>query len=412
MISADQALDAILEAAAPLEPRELELIEALGRTLAEDVAADVDLPAAANSAVDGYAVIAADSAGAAERPVRLRLLERVAAGSVPTQTVVRGTASKVLTGAVIPPGADAMVMVEHSEESEGAVSIRREARPGDFIRAAGEELRAGEIALRRGRVLRPTELGLLASVGRSRVRAIPPPRVAILVTGDELIEPDQPLAPGKVRNSNLPTLVALVAEAGAMPLALEVGRDRRDQLAALIARGLEQADVLLTTGGVSMGDFDLIQHLLPEAGVDTRFHGVNIKPGKPLFFGARGRQLAFGLPGNPVSAVVCFEVFVRPALRRLMGIEPALRPTTSARLETAIKKADGKRHFLRVTLRCDGGELLARPTGPQGSHLISSVARADGLLIFPEAARELGAGERAEVLPLPHAPMSMPDNAG
>ena len=406
MISAEPALRAILESTATLLARELPLTEALGRILAEDVAADVDLPTASNSAVDGYAVVAADTAGAAERAVQLKLLERVAAGQVPTQPVVSGSTSKVLTGANIPQGADAMVMVEHAEEREGSVWIRRPARAGDFVRSAGEELRAGEIALRRGHRLRPPELGLLAAVGRSKVRVIPPPRVAILVTGDELVEPGERLEPGKVRNSNLPTLAGLVMDAGATPVPVGVGRDTREQLAGLIAHGLKQAEVLLTTGGVSMGDFDLIQHLLPEAGVQERFHGVNIKPGKPLFFGTRGTQLIFGLPGNPVSAAVCFEVFVRPALRRLMGIEPALRPTTRARLETPIVKSDGKRHFLRVTLRREQGELWARPTGPQGSHLISSVVRADGLLIFPEATRQLETGAAIEVLPLPYAPIS------
>jgi molybdopterin molybdotransferase len=406
VISADQALLTILELVRPLEPIETGLEDALDRVLAEDVRADVDLPPMVHSSVDGYAVRALDTAEAERAPCQLLVLERVAAGSVPSRALEPGTAAKVMTGAPVPAGADAMVMIEQVEEHGDRITIRRPARAGDHLRPIGEDLRAGAIAIHRGHPLRPPELGLLAAVGRTRVRVLPAPRVAVLATGDELIEPDAPLLPGKVRNSNLPMLAALVRSSGAIPIALGVARDQPEALRQRLQAALGTAEVLLTTGGVSKGDFDLVQHLLPEVGFGVRFHGVRIKPGKPIFFGARGSQLAFGLPGNPVSALVGFEVFVRPALRRLMGIEPAAPPAARATLEVALRKSDDKRHYVRVTLRREAGRLWARPTGPQGSHLISSAARADGLLILAEAERELAAGASAEVIVLPYAPLS------
>ncbi|HNX49124.1 MAG TPA: molybdopterin molybdotransferase MoeA, partial [Thermoanaerobaculaceae bacterium] len=320
MLTAGEALAAILERVGPLGGEERALDDALGRVLADELTASHDLPPFANSAMDGFAVRAADVVSAtAEVPARLRVLADVPAGSVAGVAVAPGTCLRIMTGAGLPAGADTVVPVEHTTAGPGWVEVARPARSGANVRRAGEDVRAGEIALCRGAVLRAAELGLLAAMGRPYVRVHRAPMVAVVTTGDELVESSQTPGPGQIRDANIHSLCAQVWAVGATPMPVPRVRDTREAVQSALVQAWAGADVVVTNGGVSVGEWDHVKAVLEDLGAEPVFWGVKQKPGRPMAFWAWDGKPVFGLPGNPVSCMVCFEEYVRPALRRMMG---------------------------------------------------------------------------------------------
>ena len=335
--------------------------------------------------MDGFAVRSADVADA---PVALAIAGTMAAGAVPQIVVEAGQAVRIMTGAVIPPGADAVVMVELTETSADGteVTVAQSVPAGNHIRRAGEDLTVGQTVFGPGEVLTPGHLGVLTSLGMYQVRVRPKARVGVMSTGDELVEGPQPLEAGQIRDSNRHTLLALLAEAGCEPVDLGSLADDEDEIAAGIRAGVEKCDALLTSGGVSMGDYDYVKKVLDEIG-DMSWMQVAIKPAKPLAFGVVAGIPVFGLPGNPVSSMVSFELFARPGLRKMMG-HPAgtwhRQPVMGRVAEGLRRRPDGKTHFARVRVEYADGEFLARSAGGQGSHQLSAMAAADALAVLPD----------------------------
>ncbi len=399
MLSIEQALEQVLNAFHPLEPERVDIVEALDRVLAEDIHADVDIPPHSNSSMDGYAVLANDTAGAStETPARLRVVGELAAGYVSETQVSPGAAIRIMTGAPIPPGADAVVKVEDTKADGDWVEIFAPAPPGQYIRPAGEDVRQGELVLPQGSVVRPQEIGMLATLGQRQVSVIRRPRVAILATGDEVVEIDTPLGPGKIRNANSYSNAAQVIRCGGIPVMLGIASDRVQDLTARIRAGLVQGvDLLLTSGGVSVGDFDVVKDVLAAEG-EIGFWRVRMKPGKPLAFGCIGDVPVLGLPGNPVSVMVSFETFVRPAILKMLGRTDLQRPTVEATLMDEVKRKDGRRHFVRVRVEQQEGEYRAHLTGGQGSGILSSMVKANGFAILPEEWTHAPAGTRVRVI--------------
>lgn len=408
MISVDEALEQILGHITPLHNQVIPITEALDRVLAEDVVSTIDIPPFANSAMDGYAVRSEDVAGtAAEAPVVLEVIAEVAAGAVPDRPVQPGTAVRIMTGAPIPPGSDAVVPFELTSEGRGEieqlddqVTIYKGVKVGDNVRTAGEDIRVGQTMLSAGRVLRPPDIGILAAMGYPQVRVTHRPRVAILATGDELVDVDEPIAPGKIRNSNEYTSIALVKRYGGEPVPLGIARDTAEDLTAKIREGLEQnVDLFLTSAGVSVGDFDIVKNVLAAEG-EMHFWQVAIKPGKPLAFGIVGDVPLLGLPGNPVAAMVAFEVFARPAILKLGGHASWNKPSVRAILDEEVYNS-GRRHFMRAQVRQepDGYRVTTRGSGVQvqGSGILSSLVWANGLVVVPEEVTYIEAGSSVEV---------------
>jgi molybdopterin molybdotransferase len=421
MLSVSQAQALVLEHARPLPPESVPLTAAaLGLMLAEDVASDLDMPPYNKSLMDGFAVRSGDLA---EGRGVFTVIEEITAGKMPTQTVGPGQAARIMTGAPVPAGADAVVMVERSRMLEGQrVQIEdRPPQPGQNILERGREMRRGETVLQAGAVLRPQEFGLLASVGRAAVRVVPAPRVAILSTGDEVVEAAQIPGPGQIRNSNSPMLLAQVSRAGGLPHYLGIARDRLDSLRPLVAEGL-QAPVLVLSGGVSAGKLDLVPGVLEELGVQAHFHKVEMKPGKPVFFGTvvRGQwsvvreerkevsslttdpwpltTLVFGLPGNPVSALVCFELFVRPALRRLGGHSDLGPWLVSAVLAEDFAYRTDRPTYHPAWLGAGDLGWRVRPVPWFGSPDLRGLTRANAFVVFPAGDHQHRAGQVCTVL--------------
>jgi molybdopterin molybdotransferase len=392
MLSLDEALARITEAVPVLPPVELDFRAAAGLVLAEPIEADSDLPAWPNSGMDGWAVRAADTDGATgEAPARLRIAGDLPAGRAADTPVRPGEAIRIMTGAPIPPGADAVAIVEVSRTEGDVVLLSEAVRAGANIRRAGENVRAGETVLEPGHPLRPADVGLLASLGRTRVRVHPRPRVGVLSSGDELVPPETAPGPGQIRDSNRFTLIAHLASLGFPTVDLGNSPDREAELADLFRRGAASCDVLVSSGGVSVGDYDLTKTVLSRLGT-MNFWRVAIRPGKPLAFGFVDGTPVFGLPGNPVSSLVVLDQLVRPALRRMAGHGRLVRPTWRATLEEPIRRAPGRTEFLRAVIRWDGGRFVARSTGPQGSGILKSLSRANGFLVIPPEVVELPAG--------------------
>jgi molybdopterin molybdotransferase len=348
--------------------------------------------------MDGYAVRAADCAGASpERPVELPLAFEVAAGEAADRELEAGEAARILTGAPLPPGADSVVRQEDTDRSGGRVAIGVVPLPGENVRPAGEDVREGETVLDNGCRIGPAQVGMLASLGRTVVSVRQRPRVAILSGGDELVEPDGDVAGGRIVSSNSYTIAAQCRELGAEPVYLGIARDAPEEIERRVRAGLA-ADLLVSSAGVSVGDRDYVRGVLEKLGCRLLFWGVRIKPGYPLAFGRfEPGPLVFGLPGNPVSAMVTFEQFVRPALLKMMGHVRLHRPTLRARMGQTLRKKPGRLHFVRVTLAREGDEVVAHETGTQSSGALHSMTRANGLLVFPAEDSELRAGEAAVV---------------
>ena len=389
----------VLDAAAPLGSETLPCDAALGRVLAEAVHSGRTLPPADCSAMDGYAVRAADLAGAsAAAPVALPVVTEVAAGGAGDRPLQTGEAARIFTGAPVPGGADTVVRQEDTEADGERVSIRIAPPRADNVRFAGEDVNAGDLVLEAGMRLGPAQLGMLASLGRTLVSVVQQPRVAIVSGGDELVDPDRDVAGGRIVSSNAYSLAAQCREAGAVPTNLGIARDTPADVERHLRAGLG-ADVLVSSAGVSVGDHDHVRPTLEKLGCRLDFWGVLMKPGYPVAFGRfqEGGPLVFGLPGNPVSAMVTFELFVRPVLLRLAGHTACFRPALDAVLDETLTKKPGRKHYVRVFLRREGDAVHASETGNQSSGVLRSMTLAQGLLEFPAEASELAAGSRARV---------------
>jgi molybdopterin molybdotransferase len=364
--------------------------------LAEDVLADADMPPFDRSAMDGFAVRSQD---AAIVPAVLHVVGRIRAGELSSRPLGSGEAVEIMTGAPVPPAADAVQQVEKTRSLDGGsrVELLHAVAPGQNIAARGSEIGAGERVLERGRLLDPAAVGVLAAVGRARVRVTGRPRVAVLVTGDELVDADETPGPGRIRDSNGPALRALARAAGAEVVPLGRERDDAPRLAAALRRGLEH-DVLVVSGGVSAGAFDLVEGAFAELGVTVCFERVAIKPGAPLVFGTRDRTLVFGLPGNPVSAQVTFELFVRPALLRMQGATSLGPQRVEVELLAPMRNVSGRRSYAPAVASWQDGRLVARPVRSAGSADLVAHARANALVVIDPERRSVEAGERAPAL--------------
>lgn len=402
MLSVSEALSRVLSDFQPLDTEPVAALEAVGRVLAEPVWATLNLPSFANSSMDGYAVRAADVRGvAAHAPATLAVIGDVPAGVMPSIAVQSGTAVRIMTGAQVPGGADAVVPVEATDDTRSPtggplpshVQIREPVPAGANIRTVGEDVRLGEEVLPRGILLRPYDIGVLAAFGLSQVAVVRRPRVAILGTGDELVGIDQVPAAGQIRDTNGVTLTALARKYGAEPIRLGVARDRVEDVYARLISAVESgADVIVSSAGVSVGAYDVVKAAVERDG-SLEFWKVRMRPGKPLAYGRfRGRPF-FGLPGNPVSAVVGFEIFVRPAILKLAGRLRLDKPRVDVRTSEPLV-SDGRESYLRAVVVRDGDGYVARSAGGQGSNMISSLARSNALVIIPEGVREVPAGSR------------------
>jgi molybdopterin molybdotransferase len=408
MISVRTALDLVLADMHPLGTERVALPQALGRILAEPVRATRDVPPFRNAAMDGYAVLAADVAAARrDAPVALQVLETVGAGRMPRRRITPGHATKIMTGSPMPEDADAVVRVEETDEQDGQVRVLASVEPHANVRDPGEDMRVGQTVLEPGRSLRPADIGLLASLGVAMLQVRRRPEVAILSTGDELVELGEPLAPGQIVNSNAYTLAAAVEEAGGVPRVLGIVRDTPESTRRAFTEAFA-ADLVLSTGGVSMGTFDLVRQTLAELGVVERFWKVAQKPGKPLTFSMRGQTPIFGLPGNPVSTLVCFYVYVRPALRAMLGLEQLHLPVVAATTAESIRTTEGLTEFTRCTLAGEPGAYVARSTGSQSSGVMRSMSLGDGLLIAPPEVQTIEAGSAVRVLLLDGGSVATP----
>jgi molybdopterin molybdotransferase len=393
ILSFPEARSRVLAAATPLPVEEVALAEAVGRALRSDIAAPVALPPFRNSSMDGFAMRSADGGTAR------RVVETIAAGHLPQHAVGPGEASRIMTGAMVPEGADAVLPIEDAEvpPSAGSVRPRIPLHPGQNIREAGRDLAAGAIALAAGRELSPHDIALLAGLGIARLGVGRAPRAAVLSTGDELLDVESPLRPGAIRDSNLPMLSALLSEAGARVVDARRVGDSPDAVAAEVRRAREMADVVLTIGGVSEGDFDPVKQALAEIG-GVALWRVAMKPGRPQAFGARDGRLFFGLPGNPASVACVFEVLVRPALRALQGFASLDRPRLEVRSALPVESRIGRTDFIRARLAHRHGQWWATPAGEQVSGHLSPQSRAHVLLEIAEAAPRLERGESASAI--------------
>ena len=409
-ISAHDALERVLAHAYVLGAEEIGLHDAFGRVLAADAVAPTDQPPWANSGMDGYAVRAADVRGASrDRTITLQVLQHIAAGDAAGVEVLPGTAVRIMTGAPVPAGADSVIRIEHTAApDEHVVVIHNDMDAGSNVRPQGEDVRAGEVAVPAGRILRASEIGVLAMTGHARVRVQQRPRVAILATGNELASVDAAAsarADHRILDANGPALAAAALEVGAVPQPLGIARDTVDDIVRAVQPALD-ADVLVVTAGASMGDFDVVKDALEQLGMRLDFWRARIRPGSPLAFGTIERPdrpplLVYSLPGNPVSAVVTFELYVKPVLRRMLARRGVHAPVRSVRAPVRIASKTGLVHFLRATLtEAADGVLEARLTGAQGSGMLTSIARADALVIVPEdeSAIEAGGYARAVLL--------------
>lgn len=400
-LTVQEALTAVLAGVSVLPVEEVSLLDSLSRVIAEPIVAKDSLPPFANSAMDGYTMRAADLSGASEqRPVILRVIGDIAAGSVPDVNITPGTAARIMTGAPIPPGADAVVPVEDTNEAwRGAerplpktIKIKRTVEPGDYLRQPGEDIKHGDTILEKGHVIRSQEIGVLASLGISRLRVVRRPKVGILATGDELIPVEEPLKPGKIRNSNGYTQSAQVLALGAIPIPLGIARDTETDVQAKLQAGLNiGVDLFISSAGVSVGAYDVVKAVLENEG-NVGFWRVRMRPGKPLAFGTYHGVPYLGLPGNPVSAMVSFERFARAAIRKMAGYQKLDRPQIPVLLQEDIE-SDGRESYIRAVVVKENGRYIAVTTGGQGSHIMTSLVKANALLIVPEGVTAVSRGE-------------------
>jgi molybdopterin molybdotransferase len=397
VISVKEATSAILREITLLGTERISIIAALGRVLAEDIHSPFNIPPRDNSAMDGYAVRYSDIKGAtAQNPARLKILGDIPAGYSASQPVGSGETFRIMTGAPLPAGTDTVVMQEDTASHDGMVEIYTACAASSNIRRAGEDIKTGDRVVTAGSVLRPAHIGVLSSIKKSFVTVYQKPRVAILSTGDELVDVDEDLADGKIVSSNSYSLQALVLDSGGIPVSLGIAQDTRESLRKKFSEGLH-ADMIISSGGVSVGDYDYVKEVLKDIGLEMKFWKVAMRPGNPLAFGTIGGKPAFGLPGNPVSAMVSFEQFVRPSIRKMSGHRYLFRPVIEATALEALSLKQGKRYFLRCRVTRRNGQYVVTTTGEQGSGILMSMAHANGLMIIPEDTERVQAGDRVQV---------------
>jgi molybdopterin molybdotransferase len=396
MVGVREAIDRIVAGVPVLDDEEVALRDALDRVLAEDVVSPITLPARTNSAMDGFAVRSTDVRGATrQRPRRLRVVEEVQAGRLPTRPISAGEATRIFTGAPLPEGADGVIRQEDTEFSAGTVTVLDDRDAGRNVRFAGEDYRRGDRVLAAGALLGPAAVGVLASMARTRVRVRRRPRVGILASGDEVADLDQAeaiLAGRKIASSNSYTLDGLIRRCGAVPVPLGIAADTRDSVREHFERGVAESDLIVSTAGVSVGEHDHVRAVLDEMGCSVEVSKVRMRPGSPTTFGVVRGVPWIGLPGNPVSTMVCFELFVRPAIRKMQGHLALHRRAVPAVTEEPLKTPGRLTHFLRAQVRRTPDGWRARLTGPQGSGILTSMAAANALLVVPEEAEEVAPG--------------------
>jgi molybdopterin molybdotransferase len=398
MIPYPEALSALLETTPHIGSEQVPIIKALGRVLREDIYSSYHIPPFTKATMDGYAVKSRDTARAKkERPILIDVIGDLPAGRVPGRTLRPGQAIRIMTGAPLPKGADAVVMVEDTEKAEGAVKIFRAVKRGDNIGKAGEDVRKGERVIARGTKIGPAEMGMLSACGKSRIRVSRIPRAAIIITGDEIVEPDRPMKPGQIRDANSYSLFGLCHQAGVSPELLGIAGDSKGRLEKKLEKA-KQHELLILSGGVSMGDYDLVKDILKGCGVKPVFWKVAIKPGKPVFTGKRGRQVVFGLPGNPVSVMITFMLFVRPAIDKMTGRIPSGLPRGRATLTEGIKLKPGRRKFLRGMLHLERGKHYVKPYYDQHSGILNSMVKGDVLIDVPGTVNSLKKGQPVEII--------------
>jgi len=401
MISVEEALERILREISPLDDTQVSLPQSLGLVLAQDIVVHEDMPPFANSAMDGFALLSRDSQTRDGQPPHLRVTGGVAAGYVADHAVEEGTAMRIMTGAPVPPGADTVIQVELTRsagpDSEW-VEILETVEPGNNIRPAGEDMQRGQTILLRGSEVGPWEIGVLATLGWAMVPVVRRPQVAIVSTGDEVVEVSEPLQPGKIRNSNGYLLEAAIRRAGAEPHRLGIALDTVESLREKFSQAM-QYDLIITSGGVSVGDFDLVKNIMAEQGA-INFWRINMRPGKPVAFGHIGRLPLLGLPGNPVSAAVTFELFARPVIRKMLGHTRLLRPQIDVVVEDGVSDRAMRRHYVRAQVQWRDGRFVARTTGNQGSHIMTSLLNANALVIVPEGGVEVHPGDTTKAIML------------
>ncbi len=398
MILVKEAQKIILEKLQPLEPENIPLLNTLGAVLQEDICAQRDNPPADNSAMDGYALRFNDISSLDQNnPLSLKVVEDIPAGQKPTKSINPGEASRIMTGAVVPGGADTVVMVEETEKKNGSVSILKPQKKGSHVRKQGEDFKKGDILLSKGDLVTSSNIAIIATAGYAKLSVNRKPVVAILSTGDELVDVDAKAEDHQIINSNTYLLASQVLESGAKPMLLGIVRDRKDDIKEKL-KSADEADIIITSGGVSVGDYDFVKDAIQDLGSDIVFWKIAMKPGKPLTFSMLSKRPLFGLPGNPVSSFVSFEQFVRPAILKMSGHTDLFRKTIRATLTEDIKKKnDGRRHFVRSTLTYINGSYSVSALSGQGSNMLASLASANSLLIIPESETELKSGQQVEV---------------
>jgi molybdopterin molybdotransferase len=409
MLSVEEAKDNILSMMFALNPTSLPITECLGLVLSENISSKIDIPPWDNSAMDGFAVIAKDTTLASiQTPITLTVIDSVYAGDVPKSKISRKTAIRIMTGAPIPDGANAVVPFEQTNETQqkqlnqqlNSIKILKPVKENSFIRFRSEDIKSGDLIFNKGTILRPSEIGVLASLGYKEVSVIPKPKVAIISTGNELTDIGEPILPGKIYDANTYSIASSIEKYGGIPMILGIARDNELSLNQLLDKALK-CDIIVTSAGVSKGDYDIVKEILGQRG-NMEFWSVNMKPAKPIAFGwvltsNKEKLPLLGLPGNPVSAMVAFEQFVRPSILKLKGLTQLEKPSIQAILKSPIKNEDGRRMYVRVLVKKEGVHYYAEATGNQGSHVLTSMAKANGLAICPENVLEIDSGQTIEV---------------
>lgn len=402
MVSVEEAQKLVLANTEVQGAVEVRVEESLGFVLSEDIVSPVNLPRFTNSAMDGYAVKAGDTAAASEEnPVPLKVVSTVRAGEFPDFSVASGEAVKIMTGAPLPPGADAVIRIEDVDERDGNLIVKGKAENGLNIRFEGEEIKMGERALGPGLRVTPAAIGFLTELGFRTVKVHGAPRVSVIVTGEELAGEDEEIMPGRIRDTNSVTLKAALSEENIELLSAARVKDTKSDVEEMIRTCIDSCDVLITTGGVSVGEYDFVKDVLVELGVEEIFWGVSQRPGGPMFFGRRKDTLVFGLPGNPASSLVCYFEYVRPAIRKMAGKNDIFLKEEDALLGAPIRKKPGKKHFLRGVVRRDSEGLYVSTAGGQGSHMLKSFALSNGLIVLSEDDSYLPEGSMVKVHLLP-----------
>lgn len=397
MITPKKALQIILKDIRPLDTVEILSMESLGYTLAENIFARVNIPPFDNSAMDGFAVRTEDvSSASLNNPLELSILADQPAGYVFKKRINKGECLRIMTGAVIPQGSDAVVRKEDTRVRNNKVMIYARMKKEENIRKTGEDVKKGDKIIAKEIVISPAEIGMLSSLGKDKIKVIRKPKVAIIITGDEIVEAGIPLTEGKIRNSNGPALRSQVLTCGAEPIYLGIVTDNKEKMKIIIKKALA-FDIILTSGGVSVGEYDFLQAVLKDMKFKLKFWKVAQRPGEPLLYGTIERKPVFGLPGNPVSAMVCFEEYIRPMLLKCMGRLKLFRPEIEAELKQDLRKKKGREHFLRVFVEKEKGKYIASLTGPQGSGILKSMVLANGIALIPSSQESLKKGSKIKV---------------